>query len=95
MAMANPIGRIQAMNAEIQSIAAAIEQSRAELDMLSHLDDDAQRDAAVSGRYEDRVDAKHTARDLARIEKYIASLTNSRQRLIRRRDHEVARLAAG
>jgi hypothetical protein len=93
--MADPIGRIQAMNAEIASIGAAIEQARAELDMLAHIDDDAQRDAAVSGRYEDRVDAKHTARDLARIEKYITSLANSQQRLIQRRDHEVARLAAG
>ncbi|MFV2000322.1 MAG: hypothetical protein ACC654_08185 [Acidimicrobiia bacterium] len=93
--MANPIGRIQAMNAQIVSIDAAIAQARAEHNMLVHIDDDAQRDAAVSGRYEDRADAKHTARDLARIEKYIASLINDQDRLIRRRDHEVARLAAG
>jgi len=93
--MANPIGRIQAMNAEIVSIDAAIAQARAELDMLVHIDDDAQRDAAVSGRYEDRVDAKRSARDLARIERYISSLTGNQQKLVRRRDHEVARLAAG
>ncbi len=93
--MATPIERIQAMNAQIVDLDSTIAQARAELDMLTHIDDDAQRNAAVSGRYEDKVDAKHSARDLARIEAYISSLVKNQQKLVRRRDREVARLAAG
>lgn len=93
--MATAIERIQAMNAEIVDMDSTIAQARAELDMLTHIDDDAQRDAAVSDRYEDRADAKRTARDVARIERSISSLVDNQHKLLRRRDHEVAKLAAG
>lgn len=93
--MANPIGRIQAMNTQIADLADVIDQAVAERDMLIHIDDDARRDADVTGRYEDRVDAKHTARDVRRIDRYIDTLHTERARLIRRRDKLVTRLAAG
>ena len=44
-----------------------------ELDMLRHIDDDAQRDAA-GGIAIDRDDARYTAQDVARFEREIAHL---------------------
>ncbi|MCL1595722.1 MAG: hypothetical protein M3132_15365 [Actinomycetia bacterium] len=93
--MANPLARIHGLNAQIDGVGVAIDQAIAERDMLTHIDDDAQRDAAVTGRYEDRVDAKHTARDVRRIDGYVETLRNERTRLIRKRDRLVTRLAAG
>ena len=45
-----------------------------ELIMLGHLDDDAQRDAAVSGSPLDAADARETAGDVARMERHVARL---------------------
>jgi hypothetical protein len=51
-----------------------------ELNMLRHIDDDAQRDAAVGGPLE-RDDARVTAGDVARFEKTLADLEAQRDRL--------------
>ena len=45
-----------------------------ELIMLGHLDDDAQRDAAVSGSPLDAQDARETAGDVARMQRHVHAL---------------------
>ena len=57
-----------------------------ELIMLGHLDDDAQRDAAVSGSLLDAADARTTAGDVARMERHVDALRAARERLERKRD---------
>ena len=57
-----------------------------ELIMLGHLDDDAQRDAAVSGSLLDSADARATAGDVARMERHVYALRSARERLERKRD---------
>ena len=54
-------------------------QTEEEWYVLQHLDDDAQRDAAVGGPI-DRDDARGTARDVARFQRLITEL---RERLTR------------
>ena len=51
-----------------------------ELDMLRHIDDDAQRDAA-GGSPLDRDDARITSGDVARFEKALADLAVQRDKL--------------
>jgi hypothetical protein len=67
---------------------------RHELSMLGHLDDDAQRDAIVTERYEDRAAARVTSGDIIRMEKQIARLERDRSKLVRKRDKLVRKLAA-
>jgi len=62
-----------------------------ELNMLRHLDDDAQRDAAGGGPLE-RADSRDTAADVARFEKVVADLQAKRSKLAEKRDRLTARL---
>jgi len=92
--MANPLARIKGINGQIVALDADIEQVADELAMLRHIDDDAKRDAAVSGNYDDRVAAKMTHADVVRIEKQIVNMERTRARLVAKRDRLVRILAA-
>jgi hypothetical protein len=63
----------------------------AELEMLVHLDDDAQRDAAAGGPLE-RDDARMTAADVARFRKNLAVINAKRRHLERKRARLLKRL---
>jgi len=64
----------------------------AELEVHRHLDDDARRDAAVSGSPVDREDARDTAADVERFARVVAGLEERRCRLQAKRDRLLARL---
>lgn len=82
------------MSALIESLDADVSRARDEVAVLEHLDDDAQRDALVSGRYDDRAGARMTRSDVVRMEKQIRAMVRSRSRLVSRRDRLVRKLAA-
>jgi hypothetical protein len=63
-----------------------------ELTYHRHLDDDARRDAAVSGSPLDRADARETSSDVARFEDLIARLETEREALEAHRARLVDRL---
>ncbi len=89
------LDKIHALNAMIESLDGDIEQARAELGMLEHIDADTQRDAAVTEHAEDRQDARMTASDVARITKHIDKLLSKRAKTTRKRDASLAKLQAG
>lgn len=89
------LDKIQRLNNEIAAIDRDIDQSRAELGMLQHLEDDAVRDAVVSDHYDDRADAKMTKADVVRCEKRIRGLERDRGRIVSRRQRMVDKLTAG
>jgi hypothetical protein len=64
----------------------------AELEVHRHLDDDARRDAAVSGNPIDREDARDTAADVARFARLVVAAQEKRRRLEAKRDRMLARL---
>lgn len=77
----------------------AIEALRREEDLVAeelryhrHIDDDAQRDAAVSDDWQDRSFARDTSADVARFEKALAEVVGRRERLERKRDRLLSRL---
>ena len=84
--------RIFRLNDEIRAIRRDEELAAEELIMLQHLDDDAQRDAAVSENPMDRADARETAGDVARMQAHIADLTAARRKREAKRDRLLARL---
>lgn len=65
--------RLFAITDEIDRLRETVRQTEEEWYVLQHLDDDAQRDAAVGGPI-DRDDARETARDVARFQKLITEL---------------------
>ncbi|MCB1245811.1 MAG: hypothetical protein KDB69_00930 [Acidimicrobiia bacterium] len=92
--MARPtIDSIRALNRRIADLDAEIDQLDAELGMARHLDDDARRDALVTGSFEDRRDARRTARDVRRLARLIEKLDVERQRVVVKRDRAVERLS--
>ena len=70
---------------EIGAIEEAERLAREELIYHQHLNDDAQRDAAVSGNPIDRADARETAGDVDRFERHLSNLRTQRERLEDRR----------
>jgi hypothetical protein len=84
--------RLFRLNERIARLAAEERQAAAELEVHRHLDDDARRDAAVSGSPLDREDARDTGTDVARFEALVAQLQRKRRRLEERRDRRLARL---
>ena len=66
--------------------------AREELIYHQHLDDDARRDAAVSGNPIDRADARETSSDVARFERLIERLESEKERLLERRSRLLAKL---
>jgi hypothetical protein len=63
-----------------------------ELGYHQHLNDDAQRDAAVSGSPIDRADARETAADVARFERHLESLRSQRRKLEAKRTRLLEKL---
>lgn len=84
-------GRIFRLNDQIAALRADEVRAAAELEILQHLDDDAQRDAA-GGSAMDRADARETAGDVERMRRHVASLHETRLRLEAQRDRLLERL---
>lgn len=63
-----------------------------ELIVLGHLDDDARRDAAVSGSPMDAADARGTAGDVERMKRHVEELRAARVGLEAKRDRMMRRL---
>ena len=77
---------------EIARLGDEIRLAEEELAVLRHLDDDARRDAAVTGNPVDRDDARVTAQDVARFERHVMELRRRRAELDERRRRLVGRL---
>lgn len=92
--MATALGRIRGINSQISVLERQISQVEIEVSMLRHIDDDAQRDAAVSENYDDRAAAKMTHADVIRMNKQMSAMERTRDRLVKKRDWLIRRLAA-
>ena len=90
--MARLQNRLFRLNERLGRLAEEERLAAAELEIHHHLDDDARRDAAVSGNPIDREDARDTAADVARFERLVAGLQERRRRLEAKRDRLLARL---
>ena len=84
--------RLFRLNEHLVRLAEGERLAAAELEVHRHLDDDARRDAAVSGSPIDREDARDTAADVARSSRLLAGLQERRRRLEAKRDRLLARL---
>ena len=84
--------RLFRLNERLGRLAEEERLAAAELEVHRHLDDDARRDAAVSGNPIDREDARDTAADVARFQHLVAGLQEKRRRLEAKRDHLLDRL---
>jgi hypothetical protein len=84
--------RLFRLNERLGRLAEDERLAAAELEVHRHLDDDARRDAAVSGNPVDREDARDTAADVARFGRLLADLGEKRRRLEAKRDRLLARL---
>lgn len=78
----------------IDDLDRALSLANAELGMLSHIDDDARRDALVSEHAEDRQAARETAADVARMKRHIDRLVVTRGRLVKRRAKAIDKLSS-
>ncbi|MCJ7724800.1 MAG: hypothetical protein MUP76_00200 [Acidimicrobiia bacterium] len=83
--------RLFRLTDEIDRLRAEERLTAGELGMLRHIDDDAQRDAAVGGPLE-RDDARMTAADVERFRKTLASMGAKRARLEAKRERLLKRL---
>ena len=77
---------------ELAALEEAIRLAREELVFHDHLNDDAQRDAAVSETPIDRADARETAADVKRMRDHISALERNHARLASRREKLLDRL---
>jgi len=84
--------RLFRLNERLGRLAEDERLAAAEWEVHRHLDDDARRDAAVSGNPIDREDARETAGDVARFGRLLADLAEKRRRLEVKRDRLLARL---
>ena len=76
-------------------IAALLEQERQafeESQIHRHLNDDAERDFAVSGHAFDRMDAEDTRGDVDRADRVVSRIRASREKLEAKRDKLLSRL---
>ncbi|MEN8112926.1 MAG: hypothetical protein ABFS21_00950 [Actinomycetota bacterium] len=83
--------RVFRLNDEIAALRRDEELAGEEVIMLQHIDDDAQRDAAVSERPIDRADAKETAGDVRRMQQHVKDLEQKREKLERKRDRLIGK----
>lgn len=83
--------RLFRLNEEIDRLRAEERLTAGELGMLEHIDDDAQRDAAVGGPLE-RDDARMTAADVERFRRTLASMDARLSRLVAKRERLLRRL---
>ena len=84
--------RLFAINDEIASLQESARLVEEELSFHRHLNDDAQRDAVVSGRPLDRADARETSGDVRRFERNLAQIRERLAALQAKRDRLVKRL---
>lgn len=91
--MRDKLDKIRSLSGHIESLDADLVQVHQELEILQHIDDDAQRDAAVSDNYGDRAAAKMTRSDVARMEKHIRDLDRTRAKLVAKRYRLIRKLA--
>ena len=84
--------RIFKLNDAIAAIMREEQLVAEELSFHRHLNDDAQRDAAVSGHPFDRADARETEGDVARFESSLRVLAARREKLEQKRDRLLARM---
>ena len=77
---------------EIAALRRAEELAAEELVYHEHLNDDTQRDAAVSRNPIDRADARETSSDVARFRRHLEDLRTKREKLEATRDRLVAKL---
>ena len=78
---------------EIAALDQAIHLAHEELIYHDHLNDDAQRDAAVSESSIDRSDARETAGDVDRMRAHIAGLEKRRKKLDEKRNRFLKKLS--
>jgi hypothetical protein len=78
---------------EIVALQRAEELAAEELVYHEHLNDDTQRDAAVSGNPIDRADARETSGDVARFRRHLDDLRLRREKLEAQREKLVRKLA--
>ncbi len=81
--------RLNERIAELQGEERLVEE---ELAFHRHIDDDAQRDAAVTGMPADVSEARSTAADVARFERALQDLRRRRRTLEERREELLGRL---
>lgn len=84
--------RLFAINDEIEALQESARLVEEELTFHEHLDDDAQRDAVVSGRPLDRADARETGSDVRRFERNLSQIRQRMAALQAKRDRLVKRL---
>lgn len=84
--------RLFRLNERLARLAEEQRLAAAELEVHRHLDDDARRDAAVSGSPIDREDARDTGSDVERFARLVTTLQRKQQRLAAKRDRLLARL---
>jgi len=88
------LDKIRSLSSHIESLDGDLIQAREEIEILRHIDDDAQRDAAVSENYDDRAAAKVTHSDVVRMDKHIRDLERTHAKLVTKRDRLIRKLAA-
>lgn len=84
--------RLFGVNDEIAALEMDERLAEEELVIHRHLDDDTQRDAAVSGNPMDRADARETSGDVRRFELHLAQMRRRRAILEAKRDRLIKRL---
>lgn len=85
--------RILRLNDDLAKLRSERELVAEELRFHQHLNDDAQRDAAVSEHPLDRSDARATGSDVARFERSLSDLDDRLDRLAAKRDKLLGKLA--
>jgi hypothetical protein len=85
--------KLFAIGDRLEAIERELALAREELIYHQHLDDDTQRDAAVSGSPIDRADARETSGDVARFESLIRRLEVERAELTERRTRLLSKLS--
>ena len=83
--------RVFRINDQIHALVTERDQVAEELEFHRHINDDAQRDAVVSGSREDRLEAGSTAADVRRFERRLHDIERSLEKLERRRDALLSR----
>ena len=85
--------RLFELGDEIAALSRAEDLASEELIYHEHLNDDAQRDAAVSDHPIDRSDARETAGDVARFARHLAQLRGKRAKLETKRQKLLDKMA--
>lgn len=84
--------RIMRVNEQIAALQKERELVSEELMFHRHINDDAQRDAAVSDHPIDRADARETAADVARFERSLTEIDDRIEKLTYKRERLLAKL---